>query len=120
MTREGISRRSLLVGGGAGVGLVIAFATQNRDRQGNYFDGLATTVPTTCRAADDLAFPLGDSREGSVRAALDFLAGRNCNPITAEATQRTASTDRSAVAGRREVLTPDRPSAPQREVPGLF
>ena len=99
---------------------VVAFATQNRDRQGDYYDGLATTVPATCRAADDLAFPLGDSREASVRAALDYLAGRTCNRITAEATQRTASTDRSAVAGRREVLTPDRPSAPQREVPGLF
>ena len=92
---------------------VVAFATQNRDRQGDYYDGLRTVVRATCSAADDVQFPLGDPREASTRAALDFLAGRACNPITSEA--RAAS----AGSGRRELLAASRPTAAQREVPGL-
>jgi carboxyl-terminal processing protease len=106
---------------------VIAFATQNAARQGNYFDGLATTVEASCRANDDIFYPLGDAREASTRAALDFLAGRSCTRIGATATSavnREASIDRSLVAQApvetRELLSPERPSTPQREVPGLF
>ena len=104
---------------------VIAFATQNAARQGNYFDGLATTVEASCRASDDIGYPLGDPREASTRAALDFLAGRSCTRIGAtSAANRQASIDRSlatqAPADAREPLTPERPSTPQREVPGLF
>lgn len=94
---------------------VVTFATQNADRQGNYFDGLARTVNTTCAAADDVLRPLGDPQEASTRAALDFLAGRSCSAI--------ASSGQSSLAVRergRELLTPDRPSSAQREVPGLF
>ena len=96
---------------------VVAFATQNAERRGDYYDGLATAVRASCRAADDVNFPLGDPREASTRAALDFLAGRPCSSI--------ASADREASAqavgrGGRELLTPERPSTAQREVPGLF
>ena len=101
---------------------VVAFATQNRDRQGDYYDGLATKVQATCRATDDLRFPLGDPREASTRAALDFLAGRACSSIasaTREASARSA-VEGARTTGVRELLTPDAPSAPQREVPGLF
>ncbi|WP_375402730.1 S41 family peptidase [uncultured Sphingomonas sp.] len=96
---------------------VVAFATQNRDRQGDYYDGLRTTVRASCAAADDLAFQLGDPREASVRSALDFLAGRSCSTITSEA--RTASVG-PVPSGRRELLMPGAPTAPQREVPGFF
>lgn len=96
---------------------VVAFATQNRDRQGNYFDGLATVVPRTCRAADDLNYPLGDPREASTRAALDFLAGRACSTIASAS--REASTQ-AVAQNRRELITPARPSTVQREVPGAF
>jgi len=94
---------------------VVAFATQNAERRGDYYDGLATTVSVTCRAADELRYPLGDPNEASTRAALDFLAGRPCTtPITAEA--RTAS----AGSGERRPLVPDLASTAQRETPGLF
>ena len=96
---------------------VIAFATQNRDRSAAYFDGLATVVPNTCAAADDFAFPLGDAREASIAAALNFLGGRGCTPITATA---TSSLSRSKSTGINELLTPDRPDTIQREVPGAF
>ena len=96
---------------------VIAFATQNAARQGNYFNGLAGTVEASCRAGDDVAYPLGDPRESSTKAALDFLAGRSCTAITSGSQSTLAL--RSATTAR-ELLTPERPSTVQREVPGAF
>jgi len=96
---------------------VIAFATQNAARQGNYFNGLAGTVEASCRAGDDVAYPLGDPREASTKAALDFLAGRSCTAI-ASSGQSTLALRTSASA--RELLTPERPNTVQREVPGAF
>ncbi len=92
---------------------VIAFATQNANRQGSYFNGLASNVEASCAAGDDLSQPLGDVREASVRAALDFVAGRSCNAIGGFALARAASAPN-------ELLTPERPNTAQREVPGLF
>lgn len=96
---------------------VIAFAVQNADRQGDYYNGLAGSMAATCQASDDITFPLGDPRESSVARALDFLAGRGCTRITAGTL--TAQTERSASAPRRTLLMPDRPNTAQREVPGL-
>lgn len=96
---------------------VVAFATQNRDRQGEYFRGLAAVMPRTCQAEDQFARPLGDASEASVRGALDFLAGRSCTPIGTGAATATAKRLRDQ---RYEPLMPDRPSVAQREVPGLF
>lgn len=94
---------------------VIAFATQNAARQGDYFNGLAGIVEASCRAGDDIFYPLGDPREASTRAALDFLAGRSCTAIAAGGQSTLAR--RTAA---RELLTPERPSTLQREVPGAF
>ena len=94
---------------------VVAFKTENANHQGEYFTGLASVVPQTCMAADDIAFQLGDPGEASIKAALDFLAGRACTPITASSGQRAQS-----VAPRKELLQPLRPSAVQHEVPGSF
>ncbi len=94
---------------------VIAFAVENRDHQGAYYDGLASKMDVTCRAGDDIAYPLGDPNEASTKAAIDFLAGRSCTPISASAGQTAL-----AVTSKREPLMPDRPSTMQREVPGAF
>ncbi|MBA3895783.1 MAG: peptidase S41 [Sphingomonadaceae bacterium] len=94
---------------------VIAFAVRNGAGMGDYFDGLAATVGTTCGAGDDFTHPLGDAREASVRQALDFIEGKSCAPIA------TGQTNQSARAGGTpELLAPARPTAAQREVPGLF
>lgn len=97
---------------------VVAFSVKNSANSDAYYDGLRTAVTTTCSAGDDLTKPLGDATEGSTRAALDFLAGRTCTPITAsgQASQSLRVQDESA----RELLTPDAPDTAQREVPGLF
>lgn len=94
---------------------VMAFATQNADRQGDYFRGLAATVGASCAAGDQLAQPMGDPRETSTRVAIDALAGRACTPIEVES--RPASL---AAAGRRDPMLPDRPTAAQRDLPGTF
>jgi C-terminal processing protease CtpA/Prc len=102
---------------------VVAFATGNANSQSDYYDGLAPKMSVTCRAADDIGFPLGDPREASMRTAIDFLVGRPCAATIAEASAG------SAAAGTRtgtdadkpfEMLRPDTPSAAQHEVPGLF
>lgn len=96
---------------------VVAFRTENANGQGDYFTGLASVVPNTCRANDDISAQLGDPAEASVAAALDFLAGRACTPIAgAPGAQGTL---RQAEPGR-AVLQPDIPTPAQREVPGMF
>jgi hypothetical protein len=97
---------------------VVAFATQNANRQGDYFQGLASKVPQTCQAADDITKPLGDPAEASVARALDFLAGRSCSAIVGNGA-RTQSVERVGTP-RLDLLSPERPSTAQREVPGAF
>lgn len=93
---------------------VMAFKTENRDGNGDYFQGLASSFRATCRAADDITRPLGDPQEASTRAALDFLAGRTCTtPISGGVTT-------AAVRPEKEALLSTAPSAAQRDLPGLF
>ncbi|WP_447728338.1 S41 family peptidase [Sphingomonas koreensis] len=103
---------------------VIAFALENANHQGAYYDGLASFMGATCRASDDISRPLGDPAEASTRAALDFLAGRTCTAITASASSGAPGLNPQAARERleapMELLTPNRPTTPQREVPGLF
>lgn len=93
---------------------VVAFSTQNSANGGFYYSGLTSVVPRSCAAADDLTQPLGDANEASVARALDFLAGRSCTAIA------SGGQTSQAVSGRPRLLTPDKPTVPQREVPGLF
>ena len=107
---------------------VVAFSDSNADGEGEFYDGLASQVTTSCVANDDLNFPLGDVREDSVRTAIAFLSGRGCSPsITATSVVKTASLGTSgAIAGNSaavvepRLIMPDNPSPAQREVPGLF
>jgi hypothetical protein len=92
---------------------VITFRTVNANNQGDYYNGLAATVPVTCQAGDDLSRQLGDPQEGSTRQALDFLAGRSCTAISGGVSSQS-------VGAGRQLLTPREPDTVQREVPGAF
>jgi C-terminal processing protease CtpA/Prc len=96
---------------------ILAFATQNANRQGDYFNGLAGNFTSTCRAPDDLFNPLGSAQEASIMTALDFLAGRTCTPIGG-----TASTQGLREAtGATELTRPTQPRGTiERELPGAF
>ena len=94
----------------------VTFQTNNANGNGEYYNGLASVMPNTCRAADDIFTPFGDPTEASIAAALDFLGGRACAaPITTAPGQRTAQS-----VGGREPHQPVRPNAAQYEIPGLF
>ena len=94
----------------------VAFQTVNADGQGEYFSGLAGVMPNTCRANDNIFRPLGDPSEASISVALDFLAGRSCNPIASAGKDDTAQRE----LGTNELLQPAVPTAAQRDNPGLF
>src|SRR3546814_5903402 len=42
---------------------LVAFKTDNADNQGDYFTGLASVFPNTCRADDNIFIQLGDPSE---------------------------------------------------------
>ena len=94
---------------------VVAFAKDNASGQGDYYSGLASSMRTTCAAADDITRPLGDPLEASLRTALDFVAGRSCTPVVAA--QGTQSAGQGAA---RRMLPSQNPNVAQREVPGSF
>ncbi|WP_367279829.1 S41 family peptidase [Blastomonas sp.] len=101
---------------------VVAFRSVNARGQGDFFNGLASTLDVTCQAADDLSRPLGDPQEASIRGALDFLAGRSCTAIALSGSSGTVAgqSQRGMIATDRALLVPDAPTPAQREVPGLF
>ncbi|WP_338243269.1 S41 family peptidase [Aurantiacibacter hainanensis] len=93
---------------------ILTFKLENANGNGEYFDGLATTVPNSCRAVDDLTADFGDPNEDMLATALDFLAGRSCTPIAGG-----PATTQSV--GGRELLQPDRPSTViEHEAPGVY
>tara|TARA_R110002072_G_scaffold9518_34_gene46100 strand:+ start:1323 stop:2753 length:1431 start_codon:yes stop_codon:yes gene_type:complete len=93
----------------------VTFKTTNAADQGEYFTGLASVVSNTCAANDGIFNQLGDPAEASVSVALDFLAGRSCTAIAGGMARGV-----QGAGDRRVLLQPDRPTAAQREVPGLF
>lgn len=100
---------------------VIAFATGNATGQSDYYSGLATKIANSCAAADDMTVPLGDANEASIRAAIDFLAGRACTTRIAEAPAGLAAQNATGrVIAEPEMLMPAQPRTAQRELPGLF
>ncbi|MGX7952042.1 S41 family peptidase [Tsuneonella sp. HG249] len=94
---------------------VTAFQTENSAGQGNYYTGLASVFQRTCAAPDDITRQLGDPNEAAIKAALDFLGGRVCTPISS-----SAGIGVQSATPKRELIRPDTPRAPQHELPGLF
>lgn len=91
---------------------VITFRTVNADGDADYFSGMASVMPRTCRAYDDANFMLGDPGESSIQVASDWINGEYCGSITA-GTQTTKSV-------RPRTLHAARPTIAQIETPGLF
>ena len=94
---------------------IIAFKLENADHQGEYFNGLAGTMPVTCSANDDLLHQLGDPGESSVAAAVNWLNGGSCSAISASTGKTTES-----VKTKHILLQPARPNAAQAWMPGVF
>jgi carboxyl-terminal processing protease len=97
---------------------VISFRTENANRQGDYYTGLASKFQSTCRATDDISRQLGDPQEAMIRTALDFLAGRACTPISSSGA--TTQGFREGEGQQELLINPAAPPTVQREVPGFF
>ena len=59
---------------------------------------------------------MGDPQEASTRAALNYLEGVTCTPISASGGFTTEALREEP----RALLTPDRPTVAQRNLPGSF
>ena len=94
---------------------VVAFQSENARGEGEYYTGLASVFPVTCQAGDDITAQLGDPREASVAEALGFLRGESCTAILGTNGEQGVRS-----AGRQQLLQSVRPTAAQRETPGLF
>jgi hypothetical protein len=92
---------------------LVTFATFDANKQGDYFDGLASRFKATCSAQDDITRPLGDPQEAMIRTALDFLAGRQCTPIGTGGT-----TAQGAGKASTQMILPKAPDAAPPEMPG--
>ena len=93
----------------------VTFQTVNANNEGEYFTGLASVVPKTCQAGDDIFQPLGDPKEASIAVALDFLAGRACTEITNRRDGDTAQGGTQRIPLQGPIRT-----AAQQEMEGLF
>ena len=60
---------------------LITFRTTNANNEGDYFGGLAGSLPFACAAADDLSRTPGDGAESSTAAALSWLGTGACGQV---------------------------------------
>ena len=95
---------------------LVAFKIENARGEGDYFDGLAATLPFACAATDTLDEPLGSASEGLTAAALGWLATGACASIIPTATAR-AKPAVAAATGRYPL--PQQPSPAQLWLPGV-
>ncbi len=93
---------------------LIAFQFNNADGQGEYYEGLASTLPFACRADDDLAHAPGDPAEASTAEALAWLGTGACTEVLAA---------EAALPGKGRVGAYPKlrkPAAAQVYLPGLY
>jgi C-terminal processing protease CtpA/Prc len=94
---------------------LVTFRVTNADEEGDYYEGLAATLPFACAAEDDLTRAPWDAAESSTAAALAWLGTGACvQVIPATLTPRL-----KAEAGLRVPLA-RRPTPAQAYLPGLF
>jgi carboxyl-terminal processing protease len=94
---------------------LVTFQFRNSDRQGDYYQGLASTLPFACRADDDLARTPGDALESSTAEALSWLGRGACTEVLTAGSLQAKEVDLRARWPRLR-----HPSAAQVYLPGLY
>ena len=94
---------------------LVTLRSTNADEEGDYYDGLASTMPS-CQAVDDRTRPMGDPLEASTERALDWLAGGACDPIVAG----TPGFQKPGLERAVAYPMPERPTPAQLYLPGLY
>ena len=89
----------------------------NRDGEGDYYDGLAQTLPgKACSATDNLSRAMGDPLESSTAEALFWLGTGACSAVMGGA----PVAQKPGIEAEIRYPVPDRPSVAQVHLPGLF
>lgn len=95
---------------------LVAFKLENARGQGDYYDGLAATLPFACAAPDTLEQPLGSAAEGLTAAALAWLGTGACTSVIPATTARAKPAGTSAAE---RYPLPKQPSPAQLWLPGV-
>jgi C-terminal processing protease CtpA/Prc len=96
---------------------LITFRGTNANGEGDYYDGLASTLPgNACSAPDDLSHAMSDPAEGSTAEALHWLGTGACSSLIAGLP--TAQKLGERVESRYPI--PEHPTPAQVNLPGLF
>ncbi|MGQ0385004.1 MAG: S41 family peptidase [Gammaproteobacteria bacterium] len=94
---------------------LVSFRVTNADNEGDYYDGLAPTLPgAACAATDDLTRAPWDSAEASTAAALNWLQTGACGQAMAVPAPFPAA----RIPFRYPEVS--RPTTAQANLPGLF
>jgi C-terminal processing protease CtpA/Prc len=87
---------------------LVSFKLENARGAGDYYDGLAATLPFACAAPDTLEQPMGSAAEGLTAAALAWLGTGACTSVI------PATAARAKPAG---IVTADRYPLPKQPSP---
>jgi carboxyl-terminal processing protease len=94
---------------------LVTFKTVNSLGEGDYYDGIASSMQFACAASDTLAAPMNDAGDGLTGAALGWLATGACGSVIGAApsgAQSKTSADSRWPMSRQ-------PSAAERWLPGI-
>jgi C-terminal processing protease CtpA/Prc len=94
---------------------LISFKTTNSRGEGDYYDGLASTMQFACAAIDTLDAPMGDPADSLTNAALHWLGTGACSSVMAGNSAGMAKPGRELDRYPR----PRNPSAAQFWLPGV-
>jgi C-terminal processing protease CtpA/Prc len=96
---------------------LVTFKTVNALDEGDYFDGLASTLSFACAAPDALAGSPGDPDDELTAAALEWLQTGACATVIEPTSARLGVAPAAGTAAR--FPRPARPSAAQAWLPGV-
>lgn len=95
---------------------LITFRTTNSLGEGDYYDGLAASMPFACAAQDTLDHPMGETSDSLTSEALHWLGTGACT--TTIATAQAGGAAKAAALVQRYPMS-SRPSAAERWLPGI-
>jgi C-terminal processing protease CtpA/Prc len=94
---------------------LIAFKVTNAADEGDYFDGLASTLAFACRATDDYSRAPGDALEDSTAEALGWLGTGACGQIMS-----SQAPGLQMALPEARLPVPRQPASAQAYLPGLY
>jgi C-terminal processing protease CtpA/Prc len=96
---------------------LVTLRSTNADEEGDYYNGLASTLPGRfCSASDDLARAMSDPDESSTAEALHWLGNGACSPAVAGIQEA----QKPGIGIETRYPMPEHPTPAQVNLPGLY